>query len=133
MELESFLYAGVQIAHNFGAAAIIGLPIAALWFNPPQPALRKMAGLTLIAWLLQAVSGAGFGTVSFFQEGALPEIHHLALAALCTKIACAALAVSLLALYFLRGAAVPGNATWRGLAILAVTALTSAAVLRWFS
>ena len=115
-----------------------GLPIAALWFKPPPPVLRKMAWLTLVAWLAQSASGAGFGTVSFFQEGELPQIHHLALAALCVKIACAALAVTLLTVHFLRRTAsgpsvAPGVAMWRGLAILGVTALASAAILRWFS
>ena len=78
MELENILYSGVQIVHNFGAAAVTGLPIAALWFKPPQNMLRKMAWLTLLAWLLQAASGVGFGTVSYYQEGELPQIHHLA-------------------------------------------------------
>ena len=80
MELENILYGGVQLVHNFGAAAVTGLPVAALWFKPAPPVLRKMAWLTLLAWLVQSASGAGFGTVSFFQEGELPEIHHLALA-----------------------------------------------------
>ncbi len=138
MELENILYGGVQLVHNFGAAAVTGLPIAALWFKPPPPVLRRMALLTLVAWLAQSASGAGFGTVSFFQEGELPQIHHLALAALCVKIACAALAVTLLTVHFLRRTAsgpsvAPGVAMWRGLAILGVTALTSAAILRWFS
>ncbi|MGB6176626.1 MAG: hypothetical protein WBF43_09895 [Methylocella sp.] len=134
MEPENILYGGVQIAHNFGAAAVTGLPIAALWFKPPPPALRKMAWLTLLAWTVQAASGTGFGTVSFYMEGELPEIHHLALGALCAKILCAALAITLLAVHFVRrSAAPPGDAAWRGLAILGVTALTCAAGLRWFS
>lgn len=134
MELESILYGGVQIAHNFGAAAVTGLPIAALWFGPAERTLRKMAWLTLLAWLMQAASGVGFGTVSYFQEGELPQIHHFALVALCVKIASAGLAVSLLSVHFLRRATTgPGVAIWRILAILGVTALTCAAVLRWFS
>jgi len=124
----------VQLAHNFGAAAVTRLPIAAVWFGPAELTLRKIAWLTLLAWIAQALSGAGFGTVSYFQEGELPQIHHLALAALCVKIACAALAVILLTVHFLRrDAAGPGVATWRSLTVLGVTALTSAAVLRWFS
>jgi preprotein translocase subunit Sec61beta len=112
MELENFLYARVQIAHNFGAAAVTGFSIAALWLKPGPSTLRRMAWLTLLAWLVQAASGAGFGTVSFFEEGELPQIHHLALAALSIKIFCAALAVPLLAIHFLRhGALGPGVAT----------------------
>lgn len=134
MELENILYGGVQIAHNFGAAAVTGIPFAALWFGPAQPTLRRMAWLTLLAWLVQGASGAGFGTVSYYMEDQLPEIHHLALGALCVKIACAMLAISLLASHFVRcAAAAPGASVWAGLAILGVTALTCAAVLRWFS
>jgi uncharacterized membrane protein YdbT with pleckstrin-like domain len=134
MELENIFYGGVQLVHNFGAAAVTGLPIAALCFNPAPPVLRRMALLTLVAWLAQSASGAGFGTVSFFMEGELPQIHHLALGALIVKIACAVLAVTLLTVHFLwRTASGPGVALWRGLAILGITALTSAAVLRWFS
>ena len=134
MELENFLYGGVQLVHNFGAAAVTGLPVAALWFKPAPPVLRKIAVLTLFAWIVQALSGAGFGTVSYFQEGELPQIHHLAMAALIVKIACAGLAVTLLSVHILRGGASgPGVALWRGLAILGITALASAAILRWFS
>jgi hypothetical protein len=110
MELENILYSGVQIAHNFGAAAVTGLPVAVLWIRPAQTAtLRKMAWMTLLAWLVQSASGAGFGTVSFFMEGELPEIHHLALDALCVKIACAMLAVALLTSHFVRRTAAPGT------------------------
>ncbi len=134
MDPESLLYSGVQIAHNFGAAAVTGLPVAAVWFRPAEPTQRKMAWLTLLAWCVQAASGAGFGTVSYFQEGEFPQIHHLALAALCVKIACAGLAIILLAAFSLRRtSAAPSLALWRLLAILGVTSLTSAAVLRWFS
>jgi len=134
MDLENALYSGVQIAHNFGAAAVAGLPVAALWLRPAAPVARRMAALTLFAWAVQAASGAGFGTVSYFEEGELPQIHHLALAALCIKIFCAITAILLLSLYFRRrreGA--PSAALWRGLAGLGTTALTFAAILRWFS
>jgi hypothetical protein len=96
VELENVLYGGVQLVHNFGAAAVIGLPVAALRLEPAPSTLRKMAWLTLVAWLAQAASGAGFGTVSFLMEGELPQIHHVALGALCVKIGCAALGVALL-------------------------------------
>ena len=134
MEPENILYAGVQLVHNFGAATVTGLPVAALWFKPASPVLRYMASLTLVAWLAQGASGAGFGTVSFFMEGELPQIHHLALGALIVKMTCAALAIALLAVLLLRRRpAAPGTAAWRCLAVLGVTALASAAVLRWFS
>jgi hypothetical protein len=114
---------------------VAATPIAALWFGEAQSALlRPLAWLTFAAWLVQAASGLGFGTVSYLMEGELPEIHHVALAALILKILCAALALALLTIHFLRrGGAPPGAATWRGLCCLGLTALTAAAVLRWFS
>lgn len=135
MELENALYAGVQILHNFGAAAVAGVPVAALRLGQMRPAtLRAMAGLVFAAWLLQAASGAGFGVVSYFMEGELPEIHHIARAALIVKIICAASSLALLSAYFLKSPEPsPSVSTWRGLCGLGVTALTAAALLRWFS
>jgi hypothetical protein len=134
MQLEDLLYSGVQIAHNFGAAAVTGLPIAALWLGPAPTVVRMMAWLTLLAWLVQAASGVGFGTVSFFMEGELPQIHHVALVALCVKILCAVLAIILLTVHLVRRTTnKPGGQLWGSLAVLGVTALTSAAVLRWFA
>jgi hypothetical protein len=135
MELENAIYAGVQIAHNFGAAAVAGLPVAELWFGAAQPAfLRPMVLLTFLAWLIQGATGVGFGAVSYFMEGELPEIHHAALAALIVKIFCAVTALALLSIHFLRrGRRAPGLAIWRSLCGLGLTALTAAAVLRWFS
>jgi len=138
MQLENILYAGMQIAHNFGAAAMAGRPIAALWLGPARTTsrttFRKIALLTLFAWLVQGASGAGFGAVSFFVVGELPEIHHLALVALGVKIACAVLAIALLG-FKLLGAleAASEKATLISLAGLGSTALTCAAILRWFS
>jgi hypothetical protein len=134
MQLENILYAFIQIAHNFGAAAVAGLPIAALWLGPARTTFRKIATLTLFAWLVQSVSGAGFGAVSFFVVGELPEIHHLALVALCVKIACAVLAITLLGVKLWGGLeATPDKTTLISLAGLGSTALTCAAILRWFS
>jgi hypothetical protein len=68
------------------------------------------------------------------MEGQLPQIHSLAWAALAVKIACAVLAIALLAVNLsARVDAARDNRIWTGLAILGITALTCAAVLRWFS
>lgn len=135
MVLENALYAGVQILHNFGAVAIAGIPIAALYFGQTRAsALPAMAWLVFTAWLVQTASGAGFGVVSYFMEGELPDIHHVAQAALTVKIICAASALALLAMFFAKGAAPsPSRAAWRVLGALGLTALTAAALLRWFS
>ncbi|WP_026606156.1 hypothetical protein [Methylocapsa acidiphila] len=135
METENAFYAGVQIIHNFGAATVAAAPVAALWFRDARAEeLRRLAFLTFFAWLIQAASGVGFGTISFFMEGELPEIHHQARIALIVKILCAASALILLSIHFIRRTgAPPGPASWRALAGFGFTALAAAAVLRWFS
>lgn len=134
MQLENILYAVIQVAHNFGAAAVAGLPIAALWLGPARTTFGKIATLTFVAWLVQSASGASFGAVSFFVVGELPEIHHLALIALSVKIACAVLAITLLGVKLWGGLeATSDKTTLISLAGLGSTALTCAAILRWFS
>ncbi len=134
MQLDNTLYAGVQIAHNFGAAAVVGLPLAALSFKATGPTLRKIHWLALLAWLVQSASGVGFGMVSYFVVGELPEIHDLALSALCVKILCAFLSIVLLAAKLHDFAwAGTDRAALKRLAGFGSVALLCAAILRWFS
>lgn len=133
MELDNALYALAQIAHNFGAVAVIGLPLAALRYNAPADMLRKVYMLTLAAWLVQIASGVGFGMVSYFVVGELPQIHGLALAALVTKIICAVLSIAIFALALVGVRAVSYRMALAGGAGLGALALFCAAVLRWFS
>ncbi len=49
------------VAHNFGAAAAVALPLAALHFEVTGPTLRRIYWLALFAWLVQSASGVGFG------------------------------------------------------------------------
>ena len=134
MQLDNTLYAGVQIAHNFGAAAVVGLPLAALGLKATGPTLRKIYWLALLAWLVQSASGVGFGMVSYFVVGELPEIHDLALGALCVKILCAVLSIVLLAAKLLDfDWAGTDRAALKSLAGFGSATLLSAAILRWFS
>ncbi|MFZ2386653.1 MAG: hypothetical protein WAW69_02485, partial [Polaromonas sp.] len=87
-------------------------------------------------WTAQAASGAAFGLVSWLYYGRFPDIHGIAVAALLIKMACAAAGFGLAATSIYRGdgwSQRARQATWRVLAALAATALTAAAVLRWFS
>jgi hypothetical protein len=134
MQLDNVLYAGVQIAHNVGAAAVVGLPLAALRFEATGSTLRRIYWLALLAWLVQSASGAGFGMVSYFVVGELPEIHDLALDALCVKILGAFLSIILLAAKLLKPAwASSDKAASVCLAGFGSAALLCAAILRWFS
>jgi len=130
MELENVLYGGVQLVHNFGAAAVTGLPFAALWSGcagPPEDRLAHPACL--------AVASCEWRRLRHREllHGRRAAGDHLARAALYVKIGCAALAIALPASHFARRVAVPGPKFWAGLAVLGVTALSCAAVLRWFS
>jgi hypothetical protein len=68
------------------------------------------------------------------MEGQLRQIHYIAWAALGVKIVCALLAITLLTINLLvRVEVAPDNRIWTILEVLGVTALTCAAILRWFS
>lgn len=134
MEPENLCYAAVQVVHNFGAAAVAGGSVAmlsSLWEVPRQ---RQIARLVLAGWLTQALSGVGFGAVSLYYYGQLPDIHGIALAALRVKVACALFGV-VLGLVFLGGRWSPHESrlVWRTETVLGLTALTAAGFLRWFS
>jgi hypothetical protein len=131
MQLDNALYALVQIAHNFGAMAAIGLPLAALRYRAAEP--TKIYRSTLAAWMVQIASGFGFGLVSYFVVEELPQISGLAFVALCVKILCAALAVVLAAMLLVKKGAISDRAALASLTALGALALFSAAILRWFS
>ena len=133
MQLDNLLYALVQVIHNFGAAAAVGLPIAVVRLRPSPDFVQKLIWVGLAAWLAQTVSGVGFGAVSYFMLGELPEIHNLAFAALVVKILCATLAIGLFVALLLRPAARTANGVWFTLSGCGSAALLSAAFLRWFS
>jgi len=134
MQLDNTLYAGVPVAHNFGAAAAVGLPLAALSFGATGAALRTTSLLVLAAWLGQFASGASFGLVSYFVVGELPQLGGVALTAFLVKIFCAVLSVILLvAKLSSLGRAVSDKAALVSLTGLGSAALFSAAILRWFS
>lgn len=134
---ENLSYAIMQLVHNFGAAAVVGVAIFAIYpAVQPIPIQRKFAWLVGLSWTAQALSGVGFGAVSFYFYEKLPDLHGLAFAALLIKIMCAAGGVSI-AIMYLRQAAgwttEQRSVAWKLLAALGVTALAAAAFLRWFA
>ena len=55
---ENLNYAMVQLVHNFGAAAVVGLPILALYPATQAAAVqRRFAWLVGLGWAIQAASG----------------------------------------------------------------------------
>lgn len=138
MDAQDLAYALNQIIHNFGAVAVTGGAASGRWMRSSSSGQiqRRMAWLTLAGWGAQAASGATFAAISYLTYGRLPDIHGIALGALCLKIACAVLGVCLCAVYLVRAPAwgdVRGRLTWTALLVCAVLALGAAAFLRWFS
>ena len=146
MNWQNLGYAAIQVAHNFGAVAVVGGPLFALWpMRLAAQAQRRLAALVLAGFIVQAVSGAGFGAVSYYWYGQFPDIHGVAIVALVIKIVCAVIGAVVALVYLVReppttGADSAGVAAvrfqpllWGVLLTLGVTGLSAAAVLRWFS
>ncbi len=125
--MQNLIYAFIQVAHNFGAIAIVALAAYSAWGLSGRPQ-RRRALLLAAFWALQAFSGALFGAVTYLYDHQLPDIHGVALDALVIKMACAVLGF-FLALH----AAKNGRPLWSLSFLLGITALSSAAFLRWFS
>ena len=134
---QDFLYALTQAAHNFGAMAVTGGAVLARWPVQQTDAVRqRMAWWVLAGWMLQALTGATMGVISLAFYGHFPDIHGIALAALLLKIGCAVLGFALTVVYLKASSGWPlarQLTAWNALIVLAATALTAAAFLRWFA
>lgn len=133
---ENLAYALTQVVHNFGATAVLGGAVFALWpvFRPQDA--RQFAWLILLAWATQIASGAGFGLTSLYYYGETPDLSRIAMAALVVKVVAAISGFLVAAFYLIRGrewSSTCVKQVFRMLAALAVIALTAAAFLRWFS
>lgn len=136
MGSENLAYALTQVVHNFGAAAVLGGAVFALWPVSRLENGRAFAGLVLIAWGAQLISGGMFGVTSFYYYGETPDLSGVAMVALAVKVAAAITGFLLTAYYLLRGREwdrTRVKRTFQSLAALAAIALTAAAFLRWFS
>lgn len=137
MLLENLAYTGVQLAHNFGAVAVVAAAAAAIWLVPESALLqRKLARLMALGWVVQGVSGASFGAVSYGFYGKFPDIKGIAIAALAIKIVCAVIGFVLVMGYLEKAGAWSAeqrHTTWRVLTVFAFIPLVSAAFLRWFA
>lgn len=132
---QNLAYSIVQVAHNFGALATVGGSLAATKFASVETR-RRLAKLVFAGWSIQGASGASFGAVSYYFYHQFPDISGVALAALFLKMACVASGFVLLATYLYRADRWPESSrrlAWLGSSLLAITALTAAAFLRWFS
>ncbi len=128
--MQNLIYALIQVIHNLGAAAIIGLAATALW----QPALRtRLAAWIAAVWVLQGMSGLMFGITTYSYEGHLPDIHGIAVYALTIKIISVISSIVLSLLLYAKKGWDAAFLIWRILFVLGIVALAAAAFLRWFS
>jgi len=133
---ENLAYALTQVVHNFGAAAVFGGAVFALWPASRLEDGRRFAWLILLAWGAQIVSGGLFGVTSFYYYGEMPDLSSVAMIALVVKVAAAITGFLLAAACLARGkewGRAGVKRSFQGLAALAILALTAAAFLRWFS
>jgi hypothetical protein len=136
MGSENLAYALIQVVHNFGAAAVLGGAVFALWPTSRLEYGRIFAWLILVAWGAQIASGGLFGVTSLHYYGETPDLSRIAMTALAVKVAAAVTGFVLAAIYLLHGRTwtrAGVRHTFQSLAALAAIALTAAAFLRWFS
>ena len=136
MDLQNLGYALTQVAHNFGAVAVLGGSLGALWRSPQLESERMLGWLVCIGWAIQIASGSLFGAISFHYYGRFPDISGIAVMSLIIKVMCASGGFFLAALYLWRAAAWPvarRRRIWLTMSGLSAAALTAAAFLRWFS
>lgn len=133
LDIQNLAYAITQVVHNFGAVTVLGGAVVALVWREAG-AQRTLSRMVLAGWLVQALSGATFGAISYYYYAKFPDIHGIAVAALIVKVVCAALGFTLAAwLSMARPPAATRRYAWLVLCCLGALALSSAAVLRWFS
>lgn len=134
MAVQNTIYALIQVLHNFGAVAIVGLAAAGVMHCYKMfPGQRLPVIVLAIAWVLQAMSGAAFGITTLWFSGQLPDIHGVAVVALAIKVISVVSGFALTLLYLRRGSSVSQRTFWYVSLALGAVALTAAAFLRWFS
>jgi len=129
---QNLAYAVIQVAHNLGAATAVGSSIAGVLINHGG-ARRALLRVLLAGWSIQVVSGIAFGATSLYFYGHPPDIEGAALLALYVKIACVAAGFGVAGFAFVASPEERADWIWPLSAALAITALTAAAFLRWFS
>ena len=135
--MQNFIYALIQVIHNFGAVTVVGTAASALGLMRGNAAVQhRLAWLLAMVWAVQVATGALFGLLTFYFEGHLPDIHGIAVVALLIKIVCASSGFVLAVAYIKRDSGWTKTRqllAWRASLTLGAIALSSAAFLRWFS
>lgn len=135
--MQNLIYALIQVVHNFGAAAVIGIATYGLRFGRNiATKQRRLLVFMAVAWAVQGASGASFGITSLYYYGKLPDIHGTAVAALFVKMTCVLTGFIIAVAALKTGSAENPKRSvviWLASLALGATALSAAAFLRWFS
>jgi hypothetical protein len=134
-DVHNLAYTVVQVVHNFGTVIVMGGYITTLIFRADEIRL-KTAWVSLAGWAIQGISGASFGAVSYYFYHQFPDIGLIGKSALALKIFCVGAGFALTGIYILnekKWSQKIKDLEWFTAAALAATALTAAAILRWFS
>lgn len=132
---QNLSYAVVQVVHNLGAVTAVGGSLIATRLRD-RVTRRRLAQFVLGGWVTQAASGATFGMVSYYYYHQLPDISGIAIYALSIKMVCATLGILLLMAYLWQSGRWTDqriNKVWVSSSVLAITAISAAAFLRWFA
>lgn len=132
---QNLSYSVIQVVHNFGAVATVGGSVIA-WRSRDNVTRRRLAHVVLSGWVTQTVSGASFGMVTYHYYQQLPDVSGIAADALGIKMVCATLGILMLTIYLWQshGWTDQGkNKAWISSSVLAITAISAAAFLRWFA
>jgi len=133
LDFQSLAYAITQIFHNFGAVTVVGGAAFALARHEVVQQ-RRLARMVFAGWLVQAVSGLMFGAISYYYYAKFPDIFGIAVTALVVKVVCAVLGLTLSGWQSIaQHTGGYRRYSWFILFGLGILALSSAAVLRWFS
>jgi hypothetical protein len=133
---ENLVYALIQVAHNFGAVALVALPAVGLWLRTGPAGAQRISLILIAVAVAQASTGVSFGAAGLYFHGALPDIHGVAVVALWVKVTALgfALAAGAAILAYGSGWSEARRAgTWKLALFAAAAALTAAAFLRWYS
>ena len=133
--MENLIYTWIQIAHNFGAVAVVGSPAVGWWLERKNIAANRLALLALIGWFVQAATGIGFAITSYSLKGALPEVTGIALGALLIKVSATAIGFLAAAILWKKGPQWLVRRKillWQIMFAFSIAALMGAAYLRWY-
>jgi hypothetical protein len=133
--MENLIYTWIQIAHNFGAVAVVGSPAMGWWLERKNIAANRLALVALLGFFVQGATGIGFAITSYSLKGAVPEVAGIALAALLVKVSATVIGFLAAAILWKKSPQWLVRRKiliWQIMLVFSIAALMGAAVLRWY-